>query len=260
MLRARWAACTAGWGTTSFASSNCTYTVRTGTMLENCRVLTVRKRRFWLLVYFDANTLRLCHYCMCGSLRRVVISVVLFVLSMLKATSGFGVRQPAIIARFATTYRGGNRDLARPYERRGSAREGAPPSYRPKQSQYEYGDNGRSSWNRYSTGEKPEPVYGRFDGDHVFGVNSVHLALKSHRRTIKELIVQTGMDLSSKKDTQAVHEILQIARERNIAIREFPKHDLNMMTDNKPHQGFVLRAEPLDFLKLSHLDKVDQFR
>jgi hypothetical protein len=200
------------------------------------------------------------HYCMCGLLRRVVISVVLFVLSMLKVTSGFGFRQPANIARFATTYRGGNRHLARPYERRGSARDGAPPSYRPKQPQYEYGDNGSSSWNRYSTEEKPEPVYGRFDGDHVFGVNSVHLALKSHRRTITELIVQTGMDLSSKKDTQAVHEILQIARERNIAIREFPKHDLNMMTDNKPHQGFVLRAEPLDFLKLSHLDKVDQFR
>jgi hypothetical protein len=198
------------------------------------------------------------HYCMSGFLGRVVISVVLFVLSMLKVTSSFGFRKRADIARFATTYGGGNRDVARPYERRGSARDGAPPSYRPKQSQY--GDNGRSSWNRYSTEEKPEPVYGRFDGDHVFGINSVNLALKSHRRTIKELIIQTGMDLSSKKDTLAANEILQIAHGRDIAIREFSKHDLNMMTDNKPHQGFVLRAEPLDFLKLSHLDKVDQFR
>lgn len=124
----------------------------------------------------------------------------------------------------------------------------------------QYGSSNRPSWSKYNTEDKPEPEYGRYDGDHLFGINSVRLALMSQRRTIKELIIQTGMDLSAKKDVKAANEILQIAQERGITVREFSKHDLNMMTDSKPHQGFVLRANPLDFVKLSQLERSDQFR
>jgi 21S rRNA (GM2251-2'-O)-methyltransferase len=103
-------------------------------------------------------------------------------------------------------------------------------------------------------------VYGRYDGDHIYGVNSVRLALMAGRREIKELIIQTGMDLANKKDATAVKEILQLAEQKGIEVREFSKHDLNMMSDNKPHQGFVLRAQPLNFTSITHLEPSAQFR
>lgn len=86
------------------------------------------------------------------------------------------------------------------------------------------------------------------------------LALTSSRRKIKELLVQEGMDLSNKKDKKAAATIMRMAEEKGIPIREFSKHDLNMITDNKVHQGFVLRAEPLEFEPLTHLEPTDKFR
>jgi 21S rRNA (GM2251-2'-O)-methyltransferase len=80
------------------------------------------------------------------------------------------------------------------------------------------------------------------------------------RRDIKELIIQSGMDLANKKDAVAVKEILHLAEQKGVEVREFSKHDLNMMTDNKPHQGFVLRAQPLNFTSISHLEPSPQFR
>lgn len=108
--------------------------------------------------------------------------------------------------------------------------------------------------------EKREPVYGYYDGDHIYGVSSVRLALLSGRRQIKELLVQQGMDISNKKDSKTPAEILALAAKNNIEIREFSKHDLNMLTDNRPHQGFVLRAQPLSFSKLTTLEPSANYR
>ena len=43
--------------------------------------------------------------------------------------------------------------------------------------------------------------------------------------------------MDNKKDAKAASDILKIAKDKGIAIREFPKHDLNMLTENRPHQG-----------------------
>jgi hypothetical protein len=37
------------------------------------------------------------------------------------------------------------------------------------------------------------------------------------------------MELSNKKDEASARELLELAREQNITLREFPKHDLNML-------------------------------
>lgn len=68
------------------------------------------------------------------------------------------------------------------------------------------------------------------------------------------------MDLSNKKDSKTPAEIFALAEKNNIEIREFSKHDLNMLTDNKPHQGFVLRAQPLGFTKLTTLEPSTNYR
>lgn len=90
-----------------------------------------------------------------------------------------------------------------------------------------------------------DPVYGFFDGDHVFGVHPVYLALKAKKRKVSELLVQDGLDPKSKKDADVAHAILDIVHNEGIPVRYFPKHDLNMLCDNQVHQGFVLRAGPL---------------
>jgi 21S rRNA (GM2251-2'-O)-methyltransferase len=68
------------------------------------------------------------------------------------------------------------------------------------------------------------------------------------------------MELSNKKDEASAREVLMLAQEKNITLREFPKHDLNMLVDNKPHQGFVLRARPLDLDLIDSLPPSDVFK
>lgn len=126
---------------------------------------------------------------------------------------------------------------------------------------------GRSSWagrNRYGYDdvptEKRDPPYGHYDGDHIYGVSSVLMAIRSGKRNISELLIQEGMDLTNKKDQSQAHDILKTAKSMNIPIREFSKHDLNMLTENRPHQGFVLRAAPLNFIKKDALPPSPDFK
>lgn len=112
----------------------------------------------------------------------------------------------------------------------------------------------------WQTEEKTEPIYGYYDGDHLYGINPVRLALKNPRRKISELLVQADLDIGQKKDSRAVQEILRVVEEKGIPKREFSKHDLNMLSDNRPHQGFVLRAQPLDFINLDYLQPSPDYK
>jgi hypothetical protein len=134
----------------------------------------------------------------------------------------------------------------------------------PRRMSRSFEDGGQSypQYGRNSIGweEKGEPAYGYYEGDHLYGIAPVRLALLSGRRQFKELLVQEGMDVSNKKDVKAATDIMESAKRMGLQVREFSKHDLNMITDNKLHQGFVLRAEPLDFERLTHLESVDSYR
>lgn len=67
------------------------------------------------------------------------------------------------------------------------------------------------------------------------------------------------MDVNNKKDDKIAGDIIKIAGTKGIPIREFSRHDLNMMTDNKVHQGFVLRAKPLQFTKMEAMETCNKF-
>jgi 21S rRNA (GM2251-2'-O)-methyltransferase len=76
-------------------------------------------------------------------------------------------------------------------------------------------------------------------------------------REISELLIQTEMDLNQKKDSQGAKAILELSRNQlQIPIREFSKHDLNMLAENRPHQGFILRCQPKPFVDCLFLEKV----
>ena len=103
------------------------------------------------------------------------------------------------------------------------------------------------------------------------------------------------MELSQKKDEDSVREIIALAEKLGVSTREFSKHDLNMLSDNRPvqhtymyhvmhvmyvcmyvcmyvlhiqfiitfcfkHQGFVLRAKPLHFEKVGELEQTDSYK
>ena len=62
------------------------------------------------------------------------------------------------------------------------------------------------------------------------------------------------------QDGDDVRVILESCTMANIPVRTFTKHDLNMLTDSRPHQGLVLRAAPLEISRTKVLDPVDSFR
>ena len=106
--------------------------------------------------------------------------------------------------------------------------------------------------------ESPKPA--PYDGDHLYGISPIRLALASMRRNVTELLVQDGMDLSEKKDEKTAREILSAAQLNDIPITYMSKHDLNMLSENRPHQGFILRAEPLEFYKIEELPPAAEFQ
>lgn len=108
-----------------------------------------------------------------------------------------------------------------------------------------------------STLIKKVPSYGSYEGDHIYGITPVKLALKAKRRRISELLVQDDLNLENKKDSNGATDIIVMAEQQCIPTQRLSKHDLNMICDNRPHQGFILRAEPLDFVKLKFLEPTD---
>ncbi|CAL9135102.1 unnamed protein product [Musa textilis] len=97
-------------------------------------------------------------------------------------------------------------------------------------------------------------------GQGVYGVGPVLAALIAERREFYALYVQEGLDLSGnskkKKDKKAVEKILQTAEKIGLKVIEASKHDLNMVVDNRPHQGLVLDASPLEMVNIRELDPV----
>lgn len=68
-----------------------------------------------------------------------------------------------------------------------------------------------------------------------------------------ELYVQESTSASQKKDKSAAEGIQQLANTLAIPIHRKSKHDLNMLTDSRPHQGLVLKADPLRFQAIDAL-------
>jgi 21S rRNA (GM2251-2'-O)-methyltransferase len=90
-----------------------------------------------------------------------------------------------------------------------------------------------------------------WQADVVFGVSPVLAALEAGRRTIHTLYVQEGVDESKRKDKGAVASAMEKAKQLGAVVKTASKHDLNMVSDNRPHQGLILDATALDF---EHLD------
>lgn len=106
------------------------------------------------------------------------------------------------------------------------------------------------SKSRNTPGSNLPQLRDSWNGDVVYGISPVLAALESGRRTVHALYVQEGLDDTKRKDKGVLSTAIAKARELGAEIVYKSKHDLNMVCDNRPHQGLVLDASPLDFENL----------
>ncbi|KAL6984730.1 hypothetical protein U1Q18_018112 [Sarracenia purpurea var. burkii] len=120
--------------------------------------------------------------------------------------------------------------------------------------------NKEESWGRKTWKEATESTVPKMVGEGIYGVGPVLAALLAGRREFYSLYVQGGLDLSGnnrkKKDKKGFERILRIAEKIGLSKKEVSKHDLNMVVDNRPHQGLVLDASPLEMVGIKELDPI----
>uniref|UniRef100_A0ACD5VJN9 Uncharacterized protein n=1 Tax=Avena sativa TaxID=4498 RepID=A0ACD5VJN9_AVESA len=120
--------------------------------------------------------------------------------------------------------------------------------------------NKQEDWGRKTWKEAGESTVPKMVGEGVYGVGPVLAALTAGRREFYALYTQEGMDLSrsnkKKKDKKGIEKVLLMAETMGLKVVEASKHDLNMVVDNRPHQGLVLDASPLEMVTTKELDPV----
>ncbi|KAK2645542.1 hypothetical protein Ddye_020737 [Dipteronia dyeriana] len=131
-----------------------------------------------------------------------------------------------------------------------------PGSEKPEFQRWNRQENlGRKTWKEATDESVPKMV-----GEGLYGVGPVLAALSAGRREFNALYVQEGLTLSSsnrkRKDKKGFEKVLKMAENIGLSIKETSKHDLNMVVGNRPHQGLVLDASPLEMVKIKELDPI----
>ncbi|KAI3447038.1 hypothetical protein Pfo_003703 [Paulownia fortunei] len=120
--------------------------------------------------------------------------------------------------------------------------------------------NKQESWGRKTWKEAKESTLPKIVGEGIYGVGPVLAALSAGRREFYTLYIQEGLDLSinnkKKKDKKGFEKVLKMAEKIGLSKKEVSKHDLNMIVDNRPHQGLVLDASPLEMVGIKELEPV----
>ncbi|KAL0426967.1 UNVERIFIED_CONTAM: rRNA methyltransferase 1, mitochondrial [Sesamum latifolium] len=120
--------------------------------------------------------------------------------------------------------------------------------------------NKQESWGRKTWKEAKESTVPKIIGEGIYGVGPVLAALSAGRREFYALYVQEGLDLTvnnkKKKDKKGFEKVLKMAEKIGLSKKEVSKHDLNMVADNRPHQGLVLDASPLEMVGIKELEPV----
>ncbi|XP_072971209.1 uncharacterized protein [Typha angustifolia] len=118
----------------------------------------------------------------------------------------------------------------------------------------------QENWGKKTWKEGTESSVPRMVGQGVYGVGPVLAALTAGRREFYALYVQEGLDFSlnnkKKKDKKGVEKVLKMAEKIGLKVVEASKHDLNMVVDNRPHQGLVLDASPLEMINIRELEPI----
>ncbi|XP_024519892.1 uncharacterized protein LOC112342384 [Selaginella moellendorffii] len=107
--------------------------------------------------------------------------------------------------------------------------------------------------------EKPSEVPA-LRGEALYGIGPVRAALQARRRDLYVLYIQNGLDEKHPGKRKALADVLWImkaAKRLELRVETTSKHALNVLVDNRPHQGMVLDASPLEMVDISALDRPD---
>ncbi|KAG2208552.1 RNA methyltransferase, TrmH family, group 3 [Mucor mucedo] len=97
--------------------------------------------------------------------------------------------------------------------------------------------------------------------DHVYGLSSVLSALQSKKRSVLDTVYILESDekkTTQKKDASLMDEILQLTKAASIYTVAVDKGRLNNLTENKTHQGVVLKASPREPVEISALSTLKE--
>ncbi len=84
------------------------------------------------------------------------------------------------------------------------------------------------------------------DKDYIYGIHPVKEALSANRAINSILIAKGGHN-------KQVHEIIKMAKDKKIPVKEVPSSKLNLLCENKNHQGVAAYASPMDYYSLEQL-------
>eukprot|EP00752_Nemacystus_decipiens_P011249 g9997.t1 len=93
--------------------------------------------------------------------------------------------------------------------------------------------------------------------DMVYGIAPVLNVLRNNRREKLGLYCQDGLAPGNKKDRVAANQIYDLARETDVPMTTTDKGYLNTLCGNRPHQGFILKARPLQFEPILFLPRFE---
>lgn len=95
-------------------------------------------------------------------------------------------------------------------------------------------------------------------GEVLYGVSPIKAALQACRRKFHVLYVQVGLEeklaTGKKKDKAAVVFVLNTAKSLRVSTVVTSKHNLNLLAENRPHQGLILDASPLELVLTEELE------
>ncbi|RMZ52107.1 hypothetical protein APUTEX25_001301 [Auxenochlorella protothecoides] len=92
-----------------------------------------------------------------------------------------------------------------------------------------------------------------WQGEVLYGVSPVLAALTAGRREIHALHIQQDIDGSARKDSVVLNRAREAAQAIGCPVFLASKHDLNLLADNRPHQGLMLDCSPLEFIDIADL-------
>lgn len=168
--------------------------------------------------------------------------------------SGSGHARTSQTAKRCMAYQRDSRSERREHPQRGGRRSDDYRFNNRRDQRGRYTDD-RSDWTDRSDKKTLKTM---FSGDVVYGSSPVLAALDANRRVLHTLYIQEGIRESKKKELPAIMQALSRAEKMKIPMVETSKHDLNMVTDNRPHQGIVLDASPLNCEKMDVFPPIDE--
>ncbi|KAG2443921.1 hypothetical protein HXX76_002261 [Chlamydomonas incerta] len=101
-------------------------------------------------------------------------------------------------------------------------------------------------------GPSGPPLRDSLQGEALYGVFPVLAALRAGRRKVHRAFMFESIDLSKRKDAGLIRQVEALCEAAEVDVVRVGRHELNLMSHDRPHQGLVLDVAPLTW---THMDE-----